>query len=43
MSQRIYTAQGLTKTYASGEVHALRGVDVETWSGEVVAPWVSIN
>ena len=36
--QRIYTAQDLTKTYATGavEVHALRGVDLEICRGEVV-------
>jgi putative ABC transport system ATP-binding protein len=38
MPQRIYTARGLTKTYATGavEVHALRGVDLDIWPGEVV-------
>jgi putative ABC transport system ATP-binding protein len=38
MPEKIYTAQGLTKTYATGavEVHALRGVDLEIWPGEVV-------
>jgi putative ABC transport system ATP-binding protein len=35
---RIFTAQGLTKTYISGEiaVHALRGLDLEILTGEVV-------
>jgi putative ABC transport system ATP-binding protein len=38
MKQKIFTAQGLTKTYASGEteVHALRGLDFEIWAAEVV-------
>jgi putative ABC transport system ATP-binding protein len=38
MPERIYTAQGLTKTYATGavEVQALRGVDLEVLAGEVV-------
>ena len=38
MRERIFSAQKLTKTYVSGEVQvqALRSVDVEIWSGEVV-------
>jgi putative ABC transport system ATP-binding protein len=38
MTEKVFTAQALTKTYASGdvEVHALRGVDLDIWSGEVV-------
>jgi putative ABC transport system ATP-binding protein len=38
MPQRIYTAQGLTKTYTTGtvQVQALRGVDLDIWAGEVV-------
>jgi putative ABC transport system ATP-binding protein len=38
MPQRIYTAQGLTKTYTTGtvQVHALRGVDLDIWASEVV-------
>lgn len=38
MSPPIFTAQGLTKTYGSGEteVRALRGVDLEIATGEVV-------
>lgn len=36
--QRIYSAQGLTKTYGAGEVEvrALAGVDLEVWSGEMI-------
>jgi putative ABC transport system ATP-binding protein len=38
MSPPIFTAQGLTKTYGTGEteVRALRGVDLEVATGEVV-------
>jgi putative ABC transport system ATP-binding protein len=38
MTEKVFTAQALTKTYTSGEVevHALRGLDLEIWSGEVV-------
>jgi putative ABC transport system ATP-binding protein len=38
MPQRIYTAQGLTKTYITGtmQVHALRGVDLDIWTSEAV-------
>lgn len=38
MKQKVFTAQGLTKTYTSGEVEvrALRGLDLEIWAGEVV-------
>ncbi len=34
MAEKIFTAQGLTKIYTSGEVqvHALRGVDLEIWA-----------
>src|SRR6516162_5900035 len=36
--EKVFTAQALTKTYGSGEVevHALRGLDLEIWPGEVV-------
>ena len=38
MLQKLYGAQGLTKTYTAGavQVHALRGVDLDIWAGEVV-------
>lgn len=38
MTEGIFTARSLTKTYSSGEVavHALRGLDLEIWPGEVV-------
>jgi putative ABC transport system ATP-binding protein len=38
MGQRTFTARALTKIYASGEVqvHALRGLDLEIESGELV-------
>jgi putative ABC transport system ATP-binding protein len=38
MTQSVFTAQGLTKIYPSGEieVQALRGLDLEIWAGEVV-------
>jgi putative ABC transport system ATP-binding protein len=38
MSEQVFTAKGLTKTYTSGEVevHALRGVDLDISGGEVV-------
>jgi putative ABC transport system ATP-binding protein len=38
MNGEIFIAQGLTKTYVSGEVeiHALRGLDLEVQAGEVV-------
>ncbi len=38
MTDAVFTAQSLTKTYTSGEVavHALRGLDLEIWAGEVV-------
>jgi putative ABC transport system ATP-binding protein len=38
MSQKLYTAEGLTKIYSSGsvQVQALRGVSLEIWAGEVV-------
>jgi putative ABC transport system ATP-binding protein len=37
-TEKVFTAQALTKTYGSGavEVHALRGLDLEIWPGEVV-------
>jgi putative ABC transport system ATP-binding protein len=36
--EKVFTAQVLTKTYGSAEVevHALRGLDLEIWPGEVV-------
>jgi putative ABC transport system ATP-binding protein len=38
MTEKMFTARALTKTYASGEVdvHALRGLDLDIWTGEVV-------
>ena len=38
MSHKVFTAQSLTKVYSSGDVkvRALRGLDLEIWSGEVV-------
>jgi putative ABC transport system ATP-binding protein len=38
MTEKVFTARALTKTYASGEVevHALRGLDLDVWTGEVV-------
>src|SRR5438105_13561693 len=38
MPEKVFTAQGLTKTYTSGEVEvrALRGVDLDIAVGEVV-------
>jgi len=38
MREKVYSAQGLTKVYAAGDVqvHALRGLDLEVWGGEVV-------
>jgi putative ABC transport system ATP-binding protein len=38
MTEKVFTARALTKTYASGdvEVRALRGLDLDVWSGEVV-------
>jgi len=38
MNEKIFTAQVLTKTYTSGEVEvrALRGLDLEIWTAEVV-------
>jgi putative ABC transport system ATP-binding protein len=38
MSEAIFRATGLTKTYTSGEVqvHALRGIDLDVAAGEVV-------
>jgi putative ABC transport system ATP-binding protein len=37
-AERVFVARGLTKVYTSGEVevHALRGVDLDIYSGEVV-------
>ena len=38
MSEKVFTALGLTKTYTSGdvEVRALRALDLDVWAGEVV-------
>lgn len=38
MPDKVFVAEKLTKVYTSGEVqvHALRGVDLDIWSGEVV-------
>ena len=38
MTEKMFTAKALTKTYVSGEVEvrALRGLDLDVWSGEVV-------
>src|SRR5215207_9007383 len=38
MTETLFTAQSLTKTYTSGEVqvHALRGIDFEILTSEVV-------
>src|SRR5829696_4250262 len=37
-TEKVFVARGLTKVYTSGqvEVHALRGVDLDIYSGEVV-------
>jgi putative ABC transport system ATP-binding protein len=38
MTEKMFTARALTKTYVSGEVkvYALRGLDLDVWTGEVV-------
>ena len=38
-ARRVYLTRGLTKVYRTGgvEVHALRGVDLEVFAGEVIA------
>src|SRR5215471_15524432 len=38
MTEKMFTAKALTKTYVSGEVQvrALRGLDLDIWAGEVV-------
>jgi putative ABC transport system ATP-binding protein len=37
-TEKVFAAQALRKAYGSGavEVHALRGLDLEIWPGEVV-------
>jgi putative ABC transport system ATP-binding protein len=38
MTEKVFTARALTKTYLTGdvEVRALRGLDLDVWAGEVV-------
>lgn len=38
MTETVFEARGLTKVYGEGElaVHALRGVDIELYAGEIV-------
>src|SRR5262245_57024427 len=38
MPKAVFAAKALTKVYTSGEVqvHALRGLDLEIWAGEVI-------
>jgi putative ABC transport system ATP-binding protein len=40
MTEKVFTARALTKTYASGEVEvrAVGGLDPDVWTGEVVVP-----